>query len=79
MRHHDVCSKFAPKKLRLVKLSRGAELSRLILDTLRKGEDKPLTTVEIAAAMGYSAEVMPALIWRVRAKPIRLWSFYRGE
>jgi hypothetical protein len=61
----------APKKLRRVKLFGGGELNRLILDALRKGEGKPLTNVEIAAAIvaakGYGEEAMPALIRRVRA------------
>jgi hypothetical protein len=61
----------APNKLRRVKLFGGGELNRLILDALRKGEGKPLTNVEIAAAIvaakGYGEEAMPALIRRVRA------------
>ena len=61
----------APKKLRRVKLFGGGELNRLILDALRKGDGKPLTNVEIAAAIvtakGYGEEAMPALIRRVRA------------
>jgi hypothetical protein len=60
----------APKKLRRVDCLRG-ELNRLILNALRKGEDKSLTNVEIAAAIvtakGYGEEAMPALIRRIRA------------
>jgi hypothetical protein len=61
----------APKRIRRVKLFGGGELNRLILDALRKGDGKPLTNVEIAAAIvaakGYGEEAMPALIRRVRA------------
>ena len=61
----------APKRLRRVKLFGGGELNRLILDALRKGGGKPLSNVEIAAAIvafkGYGEESMPALIRRVRA------------
>lgn len=61
----------APKALRRVKLFGGGELNRLIRDALRRADGKPLSNVEIAAAIvaakGYGQEALPALIRRVRA------------
>lgn len=61
----------APKRLRRVKLFGGGELNRLILDTLRKAEGRPLSNMEIAKAIievkGYGHDSLPALGRRVRA------------
>src|SRR5262245_37678006 len=60
-----------PKNIRRVKLFGGGELNRLIRDALRTANGKPLTNVEIAAAIvaakGYGEQSMHALIRRVRA------------
>lgn len=60
-----------PKRLRRVKLFGGGELNRLIHDSLRRAEDRPLSNMEIAqaivAAKGYGEDSLPALARRVRA------------
>jgi hypothetical protein len=60
-----------PKRIRRVKLFSGGELNRVIADTLRRADGKPLITPDIAdaiiAAKGYVHEAKAALIRRVRA------------
>jgi hypothetical protein len=61
----------APKRLRQVRLFGQGELNRLILDTLRKANGKPLSNPEIAKAIGeakgFGEAALPALTLRVRA------------
>jgi hypothetical protein len=60
-----------PKRIRRVKLFGGGELSRLVIDALRRADGKPLSISEIAdaiiAAKGRGQEIKRALILRVRA------------
>lgn len=64
-------STIAPKRIRRVKLFGNGELSRLILDALRRADGKPLSTPQIAdaiiAAKGYGHDARHALSHRVRA------------